>query len=146
MLSTLQDDYEQRLKCDKFPPMSSDQDFKTKFNTGAEVLQKLLEEKAGPVSDQYLRWKLWLSWKEVVGPTVAQNAEPISYHQGTLWLWVRNSVWMQQMSFMTEPIKNSVNQKFRKDFVREIRLTLDRKQTPQADDEGFKKNLKKFIK
>lgn len=126
--------------------MSSDQDFKSKFNTGAEVLQKLLEEKAGPVSDQYLRWKLWLSWKDVVGPTVAQNAEPISYHRGTLWLWVRNSVWMQQMSFMTEPIKNSVNQKFRKDFVSEIRLTLDRKQTPQSDDENFKKNLKKFIK
>lgn len=126
--------------------MSSDQDFKSKFNTGAEVLQKLLEEKAGPVSDQYLRWKLWLSWKEIVGPTVAENAEPISYHQGTLWLWVRNSVWMQQMSFMSEPIKNSVNQKFRKDFVREVRFTLDRKMTPSADDESFKKNLKKFIK
>jgi predicted nucleic acid-binding Zn ribbon protein len=126
--------------------MSSDQDFKSKFNTGAEVLQKLLEEKAGPVSDQYLRWKLWLSWKEIVGPTVAENAEPISYHQGTLWLWVRNSVWMQQMSFMSEPIKNSVNQKFRKDFVREVRFTLDRKMTPSADDENFKKNLKKFIK
>lgn len=126
--------------------MSSDQDFKSKFNTGAEVLQKLLEEKAGPVSDQYLRWKLWLSWKEIVGPTVAENAEPISYHQGTLWLWVRNSVWMQQMSFMSEPIKNSVNQKFRKDFVREVRFTLDRKLTPSADDENFKKNLKKFIK
>lgn len=126
--------------------MSSEQDFKAKFKTSAEVLHKLLEDKAGPVSDQYLRWKLWLSWKEVVGPTVSANAEPIAYHQGILWLCVRNSVWMQQMSFMLEPIKHSVNQKFRPGFVREVRLTLDRKMTPQSTDEHFKKNLRKFVK
>lgn len=126
--------------------MSSEQDFKTKFKTGAEVLQKLLEEKAGPVSDQYLRWKLWLSWKDIVGATVSENAEPISYHQGILWLCVRNSVWMQQMSFMSEAIKQTVNQKFKSNFVKEVRLTLDRKLTPRANDEEFKKNLKKFVK
>lgn len=126
--------------------MSSEHDYKTKFKTGAEVLQKLLEGKAGPVSDQYLRWKLWLNWKDIVGPTVSDNAEPISYHRGVLWLWVRNSVWMQQMSFMTEPIKQSINQKFKENFVREVRLTLDRKLTPSSGDEEFKRNLKKFVK
>ena len=132
--------------CDSYTPMSSEQDFKAKFKTSAEVLHKLLEDKAGPVSDQYLRWKLWLSWKDVIGPTVAENAEPISYNQGVLWLWVRNSVWMQQMSFMLEPIKNSVNQKFRAGFVKEVRLTLDRRLTPSTNDEKFKTNLKKFLK
>lgn len=127
--------------------MSEDRDYKSKFKTGAEVLQKLLEDKAGgQVSDQFLRWKLWLSWKDVVGPTVAENSEPISYKDGVLWLCVRNSVWMQQMSFMLEPIKHSVNQKFRAGFVREVRLTLDRKLTPSTENEDFKKNLKKFIK
>lgn len=126
--------------------MSSEQDYKTKFKTGAEVLQKMLEGKAGPVSDQYLRWKLWLNWKEIVGPTVSENAEPTAYHQGILWLCVRNSVWMQQMTFMLEPIKKSINQKFKENFVHEVRLTLDRKATPLASDETFKKNLKKFIK
>lgn len=121
-------------------------DFKEKFNTSAEVLHKLLEDKAGPVSDQFLRWKLWLSWKEVVGPTVSDNAEPIAYHNGVLWLCVKNSVWMQQMTFMIEPIKNSVNQKFRAGFVKEVRLTLDRKLTPSSNDEDFKKNLKRFVK
>lgn len=126
--------------------MSSERDFKTKFQTGAEVLHKLLEDKAGPVSDQYLRWKLWLNWKDVVGDTVSQNAEPIAYHKGVLWLCVKNSVWMQQMSFMLEPIKHSVNQKFKAGFVKEVKLTLDRRLTPQPDDEEFKKNLNKFIK
>jgi len=124
----------------------AEQDFRSKFKTGAEVLHKLLDDKAGPVSDQYLRWKLWLSWKDVVGPTVSDHAEPIAYHHGVLWLWVRNSVWMQQMSFMLEPIKNTVNQKFRAGFVKEVKLTLDRRQTPQTANEDFKKNLKKFVR
>ena len=126
--------------------MSSDQDYKTKFQTGAEVLQKLLEGRSGLVSDQFLRWKLWLNWKEIVGSTVSENAEPTAYHQGVLWLCVRNSVWMQQMTFMLEPIKKSINQKFKENFVKEIRLTLDRKATPDRTDEDFKKNLKKFVK
>lgn len=124
----------------------SEKDYRIKFNTGAEVLQKLLEGNSTAMSDQYLRWKLWLAWKDIVGATVAENAEPVSYHHGILWLWVRNSVWMQQMTFMLEPIKNSINQKFKAGFVQEVRLTLDRKKLPSSSDTEFKKNIQKFIK
>jgi predicted nucleic acid-binding Zn ribbon protein len=124
----------------------SENDFKTKFNTGAEVLQKLLEGKAGPVSDQYLRWKLWLNWKDIVGPTVSSHSEPISYRNGLLWLCVENSVWMQQMGFMTDTIKQTINQKFRPNFVREIRYTTDRRQVPSMEDDQFRDNVKKFLK
>lgn len=124
----------------------SEQDFRTKFKTGAEVLHKLLEDKAGPVSDQYLRWKLWLSWKEIVGPMVSENSEPISYNRGVLWLVVKNSVWMQQMTFMLEPLKETINQKFRAGFVKEVKLTLDRRDTPNSNDIKFVNNLKKFVK
>lgn len=124
----------------------SEQDYRSKFNSSAEVLHKLLEGKTGPVSDQYLRWKLWLNWKEIVGPTVSEHAEPISYHHGVLWLWVKNSVWMQHMTFMVEPIRQSVNQKFKEGFVKEVRLTTDRRQTPQLTNEEFKTNLKKFVR
>lgn len=124
----------------------AENDFKTRFNTGAEVLQKLLEGKAGPVSDQYLRWKLWLNWKEIVGPTVSQHSEPISYRNGLLWLCVDNAVWMQQMGFMTETIKKTINEKFKHGFVREIRYTTDRRQVPSAEDDQFRDNVKKFLK
>lgn len=124
----------------------AEKDYRIKFNTGAEVLHKLLEGNSSAMSDQFLRWKLWLSWKEIVGATVAENAEPVSYRHGVLWLWVRNSVWMQQMTFMLEPIKNSINQKFKAGFVDEIRLTLDRKRLPSGEDTEFKKNIQKFIK
>ncbi len=124
----------------------SEKDYRVKFKTGAEVLHKLLEGNSTAMSDQYLRWKLWLSWKEIVGDTIAENAEPVSYSHGILWLWVKNSVWMQQMTFMVEPIKNSINQKFKQGFVKELRFTLDRKKLPTGADTEFKKNIQKFIK
>jgi Dna[CI] antecedent, DciA len=121
-------------------------DFKSKFKTSAEVLKSLFEEKeGGPVSEQFMRWKLWLNWKDIVGPTTAEYTEPVAYHNGVLWLWVKNSTWMQQMTFMSETIKNTVNQKYKKDFVREIRYTLDRKNIPKENSD-FKANVKKFIK
>lgn len=121
-------------------------DFKSKFKTSAEVLKSLFEEKeGGPVSEQFMRWKLWLNWKDIVGPTTAEYTEPVAYHNGVLWLWVKNSTWMQQMTFMSETIKNTVNQKYKKGFVTEIRYTLDRKNIPKENSD-FKANVKKFIK
>lgn len=121
-------------------------DYKSKFQTGAEVLQKLLESQVGPVSDQYLRWKLWLNWKDIVGKTVSDHSEPISYRNGLLWLWVENSVWMQQMGFMSESIKEAINKKFRSGFIKEIRFTQDRRQVPSAENDVFRDQVKKFLK
>lgn len=125
--------------------MSTEKDFKSKFKTSAEVLQSLFEGHTGPVSNQFLRWKLWLNWSEVVGPTIAEICEPISYHHGTLWLWTKNSVQMQHLTFMLEGIKQAVNSKYKAGFVKEIRLTLDRKNIPALTDQNFTKNVKKWV-
>lgn len=100
----------------------------------------------GHMADQFLRWKLWMNWQEIVGQTTAQCCEPVSYHQGTLWLWVKNATWLTQLNFMSETIKNTINQKFAAGMVREIRLTMDRKNVPKANDKEFKNNLEKFLK
>ncbi len=123
-----------------------DNDFKTKFKSSAEVLKSLFDDKrkGGAVSDQFLRWKLWMTWTELVGPSIAEYTEPVSYRDGVLWLWVKNSTWMQQMTFMSDTIKNVIDQKFRKGYVKEIRFTLDRRSLPGREDETFQKSVKKF--
>lgn len=128
--------------------MSHDEyDIKSKFKTSAEVLKSLFEEKSGGVvSEQFQRWKLWLNWADVVGPTTAEHTEPVAYRNGTLWLLVKNSAWMQQMTFLSDTIKNTINQKFKQGYVKEIRYTLDRRNIPKMDNENFKENVKKFIK
>lgn len=146
-----------------------DNDRKPKFKTSAEVLQSLLSGRgktplgitkdAGGssswkkqdsgvdhIADQFFRWKLWMNWKDVVGPTTSQCCEPVAYHQGVLTLWAKNSTWMTQLNFMSETIKNSINQKVGSVMVKEIRVTMDRKNVPSANDETFKKHLQKMIK
>lgn len=118
---------------------------KPRFSAGSEVLQSLFENGKSPLSDQFLRWKLWAAWPEVVGPTISQNAEPVGYQRGVLFLWVKNSSWMQQMTFMKDPIKETINQKLGRKFVHSIRFTLDRHAVPQEDTSGLKELIQKIV-
>ncbi|MNT47250.1 hypothetical protein D3C72_1839490 [compost metagenome] len=91
-----------------------------------------------------MRWKLWARWEEVVGPTIAKNAEPVGFQRGTLYVWVRSSSWMQQMVFMRDPIRNTINQKFENNFVKYIKFTLDRRDVPNQDQSEFKEMIAKI--
>lgn len=61
---------------------------------------------------------------------MAGVSEPVGYHRGVLYVWVKNSSWMQQLVFMREPMKDAINKKLEMKYVHEIRLTLDRKAVP----------------
>ncbi len=124
--------------------MNSENKPKGKLSVGSEVLQRLFENGKSPLSEQFLRWKLWAKWEEVVGPTIAKNAEPVGFQRGVLYVWVRNSSWMQQMIFMKDHIQNSINTKFDNNFVKYIRFTLDRREVPQSDQQGFKEMIQKI--
>src|ERR1700692_4936776 len=107
-----------------------EQDPRTKFSLGSEVLQRLFESGKSPMSEQFVRWKLWARWKEFVGATVGEQTEPVGFSRGTLYLWVRSSTWMQQLTFMKDHIRVSINKKLGQEFVKNIRFTLDRRAVP----------------
>lgn len=117
---------------------------KAKFALGSEVLQSLFENGKSPLSDQFLRWKLWAKWEEVVGPTIAKNAEPVGLKRGVLYVWVRNSTWMQQMTFMKDAMIETINRKFESKFVKNIQFTLDRHSVPSQDNHEFKSLISKI--
>lgn len=124
-----------------------DQDPKSKFSLGSEVLQRLFESGNSPLSEQFMRWKLWARWSEFVGPTIAQNTEPVGLNRGVLYLWVRSSSWMQQLTFMKDPIQDTLNKKLGRHFIKNIRFTLDRREVPsdtQAQQE-FKNVISKIV-
>ncbi len=124
--------------------MDSNQKPKGKLSIGSEVLQSLFENGKSPLSEQFMRWKLWAKWEEVVGPTIAKNAEPVGFQRGVLYVWVRNSSWMQQMIFMKDAIRETINQKFERNFVKYIKFTLDRREVPQEDQSSFKQMIQKI--
>jgi hypothetical protein len=103
---------------------------KSNLSAGSDVLQALFENGKSELSVQFIRWKLWKKWSEYVGPTMAGVSEPVGYRRGTLFVWVKNSTWMQQLVFMREPMKDAINKKLQQPYVREIHLTMDRKSVP----------------
>lgn len=103
----------------------------SRLRSGSDVLQALFENGSSPLSIQFIRWKLWKKWGEYVGQTIAAASEPVGYYRGTLYVWVKSSTWMQQMVFMKEAMKKSINQKLEMTYVWEIRFTLDKKSIPQ---------------
>lgn len=121
---------------------------KKSLTNSSEVLQGLFENGKSALSEQFLRWKLWKMWAEYVGPSIAAVSEPVGYRRGTLYIWVKNSTWMQQMIFMVEPIKEKINEKLGFKFVRMIHLTLDRKSVPQDPDQKLelKTSIEKLMK
>lgn len=123
-----------------------DIDFKSKFTPGSEVLQRLFEDGKSPLSGPFQRWKLWMKWGEIVGPTIAQYTEPVALQRGVLWLWVKNSTWMQQMTFMKEDIRRTINDKMGNETVKILRFTLDRREVPssEADQEQIRRMIGKI--
>ncbi len=97
---------------------------------------------------QFIRWKLWKKWSEFVGPSMGAVSEPVGYQRGVLYVWVSNSAWMQQLVFMREHMRDAINKKLEQEYVREVRLTMDKKSVPrdaQASDE-LKESLGHLLK
>lgn len=115
---------------------------------GSEALQALFENGKSPLSNQFLRWKLWKKWDEFAGPTISAYTEPVGYVRGTLYVWVKNSSWMQQLVFMREPLRDSLNQKLGFVYVKSIFLTLDKKAVPrdEAEARDLRDSLSKLMR
>ena len=97
----------------------------------ANVLQSVLGNGKSPLSEQFTRWKLWRCWPEVVGPNIASSTQPVSYHKGRLYIWVRSSTQMQELRFLVGDIKDRINDYLGREYVKFIQFTLDQKSVPQ---------------
>jgi hypothetical protein len=113
----------------------SDQDYDPKFKSGTEVLQGLFENGKSPLSGQFLRWKMWARWEEVVGTTLAKSCEPVGLQWNTLIIWVPHPTVMQQMMFLKENILRAVQKAYPQMGIKDVRFTTDRKGLTNKEDE-----------
>lgn len=93
------------------------------MKSASEVLQSLLQNSKSPLSQQFVRWRLWRHWEEVVGPDWAQVSKPVEFDKGRLIIWVASSAHFQELTYLLEPLKLKINQYLRSQFVYSIRLT-----------------------
>ncbi len=87
------------------------------------------------MSAQFLRWKLWSQWKDAVGEQTATLCEPVHFHKGVLWIYVKSSVWMQELIFCREELQKKINAWAKRKWVVEIKLTTDRRSIPSDPDQ-----------
>ena len=77
---------------------------------------------------------VWPVWDEVVGKTIAANAQPEKIRNGTLFVKVTSSVWMQQLQFMKEMIAEKLNHRLNKEVVKNIFFVVGRINSPQTSE------------
>ena len=83
-----------------------------------------------PRLDEYGVWPIW---NEVVGRTIANNAQPEKIRNGTLFVKVSSPVWMQQLQFMKELIAEKLNQRLKAEVVKTIFFMVGRIDAPQDE-------------
>ena len=75
---------------------------------------------------------VWPVWDEVVGKTIAANAQPEKIRNGTLFVKVSSSVWMQQLQFMKDMIAEKLNQRLSREVVKNVFFVVGRIDPPRA--------------
>lgn len=116
---------------------------KSELLSASKVLQTLLAHGKSPLADNFLRWKIWRFWPQIVGETVAKSCEPVGFERGRLYIWVKSSARMQEIRFFEDQLRAKVNDYLKREWVKNIRFTLDRHGVPGAGEvsEEFKKFL-----
>ncbi len=89
-----------------------------------QVLDKSL--KRMEISTRLDEYGVWPIWNDIVGTTIARNAQPEKIRNGTLFVKVTSSVWMQQLQYMKEMIAEKLNQRLKTDVVRNIFFVVGR--------------------
>ena len=90
---------------------------------GAVLDQSLKRLDLGARLDEYGVWPIW---NDIVGTTVANNAQPEKIRNGTLFIKVSSPVWMQQLQYMKEMIADKLNQRLGSVVVKNIFFVVGR--------------------
>lgn len=69
--------------------------------------------------------EIWARWHNIVGPQMYKQAFPKSLKGTTLTVGVKNSSWLQELSFIKFQIVDRLNEEVGPNVVRDIRLVLE---------------------
>ncbi len=93
-------------------------------------------ERLGDVLDKSLKrlelasrldeYGIWPVWNDVVGKSIAYNAQPEKIRNGTLFVKVASPVWMQQLQYMKEMIAEKLNRRLKSEVVKNIFFVVGR--------------------
>ena len=59
-------------------------------------------------------------WDEVVGPSISKNAQPSGIRDKKLKVIVSNPIWLQELQFTEESIRDQINMKLGRKAIQKI--------------------------
>ncbi len=68
--------------------------------------------------------RIFKVWDEVVGGAIARNAQPSWIKKGRLRVRVSDPIWLQELEFAGETIKQKLNEKLGRSAVEKIEFRL----------------------
>jgi predicted nucleic acid-binding Zn ribbon protein len=94
------------------------------FQTIGAILQKTLKKRqlSLPAKD----FQIWEAWSRSVGPLISAQTAYDNFRNGTLFIKVANSVWMQQLQFMKKEIIEKANAVLGREAVKNIFFSVGR--------------------
>jgi predicted nucleic acid-binding Zn ribbon protein len=98
-------------------------------NSKSKTPTSLKEIIAGIFQDSRLPFnpddaRIWKIWEEIVGPAIACNAQPSWIKEGRLRVKVSSSIWLQELNFVAEDIREKLNRKLGRRAVERIEFRL----------------------
>lgn len=93
------------------------------FSSLKEILADLLDDSTLPFNPKdALIWKVW---DEVVGSAIAGHAQPTWIKDGRLRVKVSDPIWLQELGYMGDAIKDKINGKLGRKAVESMEFRLD---------------------
>jgi hypothetical protein len=79
-------------------------------------------------------YRVWQAWDEVVGLTIARNAQPVRLDGSRLVVTVRSSTWLQELSLLQRELILRLNEWMQREVVRELFFVVGR-----VEDDGARR-------
>ena len=67
---------------------------------------------------------IWKVWDDAVGPAISKNAHPLWIKDRNLRVAVSDPIWLQELRFVEETMRDKLNQKLGRTAVEKIEFRL----------------------
>ena len=87
-----------------------------------KIITDVLRDSSLPFNPDDAR--IWKVWDKVVGTPIARNAQPSWIKDGRLRIQVSDPIWLQELEFARETIREKLNDELGRKAVKKIEFRL----------------------